>query len=50
VRANFETGEQAEQDDDGQRGNEGGEPPMAQGIINLIPSHRDSSRGKWRFV
>lgn len=47
--ADFEAGEQAEKNNDGQSGNERGEPPMSQGIIDLIPSHRQSSR-KYRFI
>jgi hypothetical protein len=46
VRADFETSEQAEKDDYGKCGDEGGEPPVAEGIVNLVPSHRESSRGK----
>jgi hypothetical protein len=46
MRADFETGEQAKKDNDWQSGNESGEPPMAEGIVNLVPSHRQSSRGK----
>src|SRR5271167_2124480 len=45
VRANFEAGEQAEKNHDGQSGDQRGKPPMAQGIVNLIPSHRNSSSG-----
>jgi len=44
--SDFEASEQAEKYNDGQSGNERGEPPMAQGIIDLIPSHRQSSRTK----
>ena len=44
--ADFEAGEQAEKNNDGQSGKERGEPPVAQGIIDLIPSHRQSSRRK----
>jgi hypothetical protein len=47
VRANFEAGKQAEKNDDGQSGDEGGEPPMAEGVINLIPSQSWASRTKW---
>jgi len=50
VRADFETGEQAKKNNDGEGGDEGGEPPVAEGIIDLIPSHRQSSRGKWDSI
>jgi hypothetical protein len=50
VGADFETGEQTEKNDYGKRGDEGGEPPMAEGIVNLIPSHRQSSGGKWDSI
>ena len=46
VGANFEAGEQAEKNDNGQSGNQRREPPMAKGIINLIPSHGWASRAK----
>src|SRR5271163_4699904 len=46
MRANFEAGEQTEKNDDGESGDERREPPMAQGIIDLIPSHGQSSKEK----
>jgi hypothetical protein len=39
VGADFKTGEQAEKNDYGQSGDKRGEPPVAQRIINLVPSH-----------
>ena len=46
VRADFEAGEQAEKYNDGQSGDKRGEPPVAEGIIDLIPSHSWASRTK----
>jgi hypothetical protein len=39
VGADFEASQQAEKDDYGESGDECREPPVAQRIINLIPSH-----------
>ena len=48
VGADFETGEQAEKDDDGERGDEGGEPPMMEGIVDLGPGHSEPSGTRQR--
>jgi hypothetical protein len=39
VRADFEAGEKSEKDDDGKCGDESREPPVAKGVVHLIPSH-----------
>ena len=45
VRLHFQSGEQCEEHDDGQRGNERREPPMAKGIVDLGPIHEVLLRG-----
>ena len=41
--ADFEAGEQAEKDNDGKRGNESGEPPMVERVIDLSPGQGKAS-------
>src|SRR5467141_739873 len=40
----FQSRQQPQQDNDGQRGHQGGKPPMPQGIIDLSPGHTNSSK------
>ncbi len=48
MRANFQAGKQAKEHDDGERGNKGGEPPVAERVIDLGPSHpRSSAQGEF---
>src|SRR6266446_5472851 len=44
MSAHFQSRQQPQQDDDGQRGHQGGKPPMPQGIIDLSPGHTNSSK------
>lgn len=40
MRAHLEAREQAEKHENGQRGNESGEPPTAQGVVDLSPGQK----------
>ena len=39
VGADFKPGEESEEDNDGEGGDQGGEPPVAEGIVDLCPGH-----------
>jgi hypothetical protein len=46
MRPHLEAGQETEQHNDGQSCHKSGKPPTAHGIVNLIPSHGQTSKAR----